>query len=415
MRTALFLVTFSLSGCAVGARAQEVGPSGAPQGRTAAALEKAVRKEAAALDKGPASEVFGALCRLGEQKTDRGAGRAGACAAARLDALTREILRAWLLRGLDASPPPKDLDERLSDKGKAWRAAIVAHAEAIALQSALRPGQVIRVGGKRRSIPPLLSGRYRLHPRRPPPEPQPQTDGELERALRLEASYLGGRDWNASPIFFVLLFRGQARAQKAIGLTAQQVAFVRRLEGIILDTERAWLLRDLGGRRPPRDLADRYFEPGVRAQASMVAHAEGIVLDGILAADQAENLRRAYWTWEGVESLNDPELARRLGISGSQHDALLDELGNWRERRDQISARISQIGSSPTVFGNAALQKELKNQRDAQFEATESPVWELLTRSQARTLARLLGREPRPSPPPRTKAKETGGKREPPA
>ena len=63
--------------------------------------------------------------------------------ARQLDELTRDLIRAWLIRDLDADHPPKLalLSERLSERGDRLRDRVIAHAEAIALDGILTPEQ----------------------------------------------------------------------------------------------------------------------------------------------------------------------------------------------------------------------------------------------------------------------------------
>jgi hypothetical protein len=88
-----------------------------------------------------------------------------------LDHFTRDIIRGWLLRGLDAAEPPPDLAERVSERGMQHTNRIIAQAETMAMVGILTKVQVEkskrrlwRCLGSRALLDPELASRLRLTP-----------------------------------------------------------------------------------------------------------------------------------------------------------------------------------------------------------------------------------------------------------
>jgi hypothetical protein len=86
-----------------------------------------------------------------------------------LDQLTRNIIRSWMLRGLDGKKPPIDLADRVSDRGREWTKRIIAHAEAMVTRGLLTPVQaeaskrrLWRQMGSRALLDRELASRLRL-------------------------------------------------------------------------------------------------------------------------------------------------------------------------------------------------------------------------------------------------------------
>lgn len=103
-----------------------------------------------------------------------------------LNSLARDVIRAWLLRDLDAKPVPAAsvLEERLSERGVRLRARLVAHFEAIALEGILTSRQAQRSRrATGRKAEPRLFGHYGPQPM--PADLSERTDAELVEELRL--------------------------------------------------------------------------------------------------------------------------------------------------------------------------------------------------------------------------------------
>ena len=157
-------------------------------------------------------------------------------------------------------------------------------------------------------------------------DPAPQTAAEFDSRVRLLARSLGDKRSPASMLFRFMTSVGKASP----GLTAEQLTAANQLDELARTVCRGWLLRRLAdtpandGEPPTADLADRFLDRGKRLRASVVAHAEAIALEAVLAPEQAEAARRWFWRELGVKSLLDPELATRLRLSRQQRANVLE-------------------------------------------------------------------------------------------
>ncbi len=296
--------------------------------------------------------------------------------ARRLIELTRDIIRAWLLRDLEAVPPPPVtvLAERLSDRGVRLRARLVAHAESLALEGILDREQARpwRLGTHQRAGP-LLPGRLPLWP------PPVVTGNEPAAELAEELRALARRNQQAGFVFSLLL--GTATWSPRMELPNEQRAMVRRVNNLAAAIKAAWLKRGLDQEPMPKwsVLADRYVS-SARVLDSMDAHAEAIVLDGVLTPEQSDRLLAIIWRLRGLNALLDPQFATRLRLSAAQREELQDLLYNRMMLQNEFGAR----------------------DRISEQEAT---IWSVLNVCQARELERMLGQ--RTQSPPSAKAKKS--------
>jgi hypothetical protein len=146
------------------ARAQDAVQGKPPPPPSVAKLSAALRAEASTLTATSRSRLFADLGDMNIAKK-LGSSAEQRNLAGRLGDLTRETIRGWLLRDLEALPPPPAtiLADRLSERGDRARARIVAHAESIALEGILEPGQARswrKAAGRRAE--PLLPPRMGL-------------------------------------------------------------------------------------------------------------------------------------------------------------------------------------------------------------------------------------------------------------
>jgi hypothetical protein len=349
--------------------------------------------------------------------------------ARRLEDLSRDVIKAWLLRDLDAdpSPTPAVLSQRLSESGTQHRRRLVLQAEAIAFEGIFNPEQA-RILRKLTHQQPsaMLTGRHG------PPvigaDDDERSIAELVHNLRNLSSTRsdsgavslallgkpGMREWypngiaHLDPVHQMLARRGMPKAD----LTDEQIALERRLDKLILDIWNAWATRDVDRvPLPPRHvLAWRLWEGGERLRESLFSRAEMIALQGIVTPQQADQALTAVWEQYGMSALLDPTLAARLRLTRSQREEIFSLL----ESKKDVSRRMSE--AVQPFWGlrltNPAAQREIdllmQDSDSRQEEVDELILSQVLSSSQARSLVRILNRPNQPVRRPAGKAKKPG-------
>ncbi len=338
--------------------------------------------------------------------------------ARRLEALTRDIIRYWLFRGLEDAPPPSPavLGERLSEPGVRLRNRLVVHAEAIVMQGILSQRQsralFIMTG---RKVPPLLPGRNGQPITGADDDERPAE--ELSKSLRNAVGMYRSAGNRAGHIFQALLgttgFRamfpnGAAQIDRLhqvllrrdlprVELTVEQFGLCERLNNLVIDVWGAWMTRDLNALPlPPQHvLARRLSEVGGRVRNSLFAHAEAVALDGIATPEQADRCLMAVWERLEMRALLDPALASRVRLSGWQRDQVVALLDAKQAIADNLSSSVAC--GPPTPRGDMLVAEA--QERQAEVDAL---FWDLLSPAQARFLARILNKNhpdtPRPEP-----------------
>ena len=176
--------------CTAGPDPQELPRSAQVQPRSAAIVASEIRAAIERLETGHASDFFADLARRSTEDP-LGLSVSQAELVRQLDELVRESLRAWLLSGLDKQPPtgPEELSQRLGETGARLRRAVIAHAEAIALEGILTPRQAKRYRAllTKPGMPPLR-GRYLLIPGIIPEDLHPLSRWCMPRGNHLPSS-----------------------------------------------------------------------------------------------------------------------------------------------------------------------------------------------------------------------------------
>ena len=97
-----------------------------------------LRADAERLNRTDLSPLFAAISDS-KVRADLGVTNAQLTLSKRIEQLTRVILQSWLLDRLDANPVPApgELADRLSEQGVKIRESIIAHSDAIVLESVL--------------------------------------------------------------------------------------------------------------------------------------------------------------------------------------------------------------------------------------------------------------------------------------
>jgi hypothetical protein len=213
--------------------------------------------------------------------------------------------------------------------------------------------------------PPFVTGR----------EPAADIAAELQSLSR------GHR--RAGSVFDALL--GSETRSPRLKLPDEQHALVRRVDDLTTAIIRAWLTRDLDRESMSKwsVLADRYLSSG-RTIDSLGAHAEAIVLEGILTPEQGREALAILWKLEGLYALLDPQFATRLRLSVSQREEL----------QDLLHMRLTLQGEPGT--------------RD-QISELDVTIWGVLNASQARDLERVLGQRTHAQPAAKSKRSSRSG------
>ncbi len=334
----------------------------------------------------------------------------------RLEKVSREIIKDWLLRGLDANPTPLPavLAERLSERGDRLRARLVAHAEAIVLEGILTEDQALRWRrATGRKPEPLLAGRYG-----PPGPAETDPDPSASQLAGLLRS-VEHADKTAGPIFTILLgWPGMREAypngighlnpmsqvmarqrMPKVEVPKQQADLVARLDEVTLAVWRAWVTRDLDAvPLPPQNLLAQRLAWREPLRESLGAHAEAIVLEAIATPDQAERCLRVFWQMSGASALLDPAMASRLRLSRSQRDELLFLI----QTKERVAADDSNAPRPPgtlDAFGPEvqAWTAESAGVARSHQDEIDARIWDVLTPSQARALERILDGPKKPS------------------
>jgi hypothetical protein len=284
------------------------------------------------------------------------------------------------------------LAERLSEQGSRFRDHLVAHAESIALEGILTPGQAFlwrKTAG--RKADPLIPARSGPVPARRIENEEPIADlvAELQCSVPLYP--------RAGSVFSAAL--GLGIRPPSLALPQEQEKLVRRLDELTVKVIRAWLTRGLNEDPLPRwsILAERVVWCD-RVVGSLCTHAELIALDGILTQEVAERTLAIQWKSRGLLALHDPVLASRLGLSRTQREDLSDLLEKKAKLPEEERAAIVSVKANmPDGERQAArVSQEFENR----INETDDEIWNVLTASQARVLQRILvGVERRPRRP----------------
>jgi hypothetical protein len=320
-------------------------------------------------------------------------------------------IESWLLRGLDEKEKPSRavLAERLSSKGERLRSEIVGHVEAILAQGILTPEQSRALHkATRHRAAPLRAGRdNELEMEQPLQE---QTTAELVPLLRQSASIWGrhGTLWEVllgAPGVRAAFPNGIGHLDQAQQVFARdqmpkvtfpiaQVELAERAEQLCIAIWRTWLTRGLDKLPlPPPDALAQRLGPAAHALSdSIFAHAEAIVLIGILTPEQSDQCLKAIWHVMGLRALLDPGLAARLHLSSAQREEVLflfqERSRVVHEGMDSTATLWRQRDEIPDA------QERLKRARDessVRQEEVDGLIWEVLTRSQARFLSGATG------------------------
>ena len=103
----------------------------------------------------------------------------------------------------------------------------------------------------------------------------------------------------------------------------------------------------------------------------------------------------------------DPELAAQLRLSKSQHDELLkDEFEHRSAQMVEVAINGARRRRSSLPDQRERYAEKMAKEQQAEFEATEWPIWNVLTPTQTKMLVRILGEGKKLPAPPIAKTKK---------
>jgi hypothetical protein len=325
-----------------------------------------------------------------------------------LEELGCSTIEGWLLRGLSERPRPSAvaLAERLSPRGAQTRAEIAAHFDAILVDGILRPEQARSLcKATPHKVRPLLLARDVELVGDEGSLSEPATVELVRHVANIYSRH--GTFWQA------LLGSPGVRAANPNGIDhlpperqvwarheMPQVKFpnaqldqAEKVERLCIAIWRAWLIRDLDERPPPTpDALAARLGPAAHARGeSLLAHAERIVLAGILSPEQSDECLRAAWSIMGLRALLDPALVARLRLSSSQREQILSlfQLKTKTAQDDRnASLDLWDLREKAEV---AEQLKQMAGEALAHEQEFDGLIWSVLNSTQAKQLASAIG------------------------
>ena len=324
---------FYLTVC-LACQAPQANPKPEPETQSVAELSPRLRLAAGRLDSGFASPLFEALCERRGDASAVGLSKEQLELILEMDATARKILRHWLTRPRPKGSPLPELEDL--DRAMTF---VIGHMEAILLECVLTPRQA--AGLRKLVSKPVMTpreGRYTLIPEGEE-DPSPMNMGMgfiVVHNLILTQDRWKRDGCGCSDAFRLVLGVDRMRKWGALpDLAGEKKALHKRLNAIACDAQKQWLQRSIAGiatdhpMRPEQwslplnpAMTSRLSESGQRLRASVVSHAEEILLDAVLDPSQRTELKRRLWIDRGVRALLDPELSAILRLAKWQLDAI---------------------------------------------------------------------------------------------
>ncbi len=134
-------------------------------------------------------------------------------------------------------------------------------------------------------------------------------------------------------------------------LTKKQVEFSRRLDEIVKAVLKSRLLRGLNSEpRPPADeLAARLDDSGKRDRQAVIAHADAMVLEGILRSDQARVLRNE------IRRKPTPMIPGRYRFTRNPSSAVIHSVGELKAAVKEVQNLYTGAGGMSSHLFRAAI------------------------------------------------------------
>ncbi len=157
-------------------------------------------------------------------------------------------------------------------------------------------------------------------------------------------------------------------------------------------------------------MRSRASESASKRRASVVSHAEEILLGAVLEPSQRTEIMRRFWIDQGPRALIEPELSSILRISQWQRETIIVKLvergtympvARMNSASDECRAFLNRVSAIGYVMTPEERKLDLKLRKEndriyrqlvANFDVT---IWDVLSTAQSRTLAKIL-RKPIP-------------------
>ncbi len=350
-------------------------------------LRSRLQAEADRLSNSPASALFGsltnergkALFRLTDKQISL---------TRRLDEWARAMLKEQLLRGLqEPSPPPaEDLARRLGGEAERLREELIGHAEAMVLGVILDPDQARQVQRRvrRRPVPAPVNryGPYRLTGCQPV-----ETSAQLQSELDQERRVL--EHGHTSYLFASL--GAQDHSQRR--LSASQIQLGGRLDQLSREILLGRLSREaVADRVPEADWdAAAWFDAWDRRRGGFVAHAEALLLRGVLTPKQSEDLLISFWRSMGPLALWDPQLADYLKLTQTQRFLLPERFAKRVFLEEEAAGLMALLGSKERDQLGREVGQVAREHKQRLLAEADWAVLEILTPAQLKRLNRVMG------------------------
>ena len=197
---------------------------------------------------------------------------------------------------------------------------------------------------------------------------------------------------SSTPIKKQQLLKDGGNSGPRLDLEDLQISLARRLDTLTRTLHSTWLVRGLDERPTlSRDsLVERCQIQPLVADA-LEAHVDAIALEAILLPEQADRSLAMIWIGLGPLSLLDPALSSRLKLTPEQRDGVKLAFARKEkfvaDRDDATRDILLAITDSPE---NLALCQLLNQEAHGQNSALDAEAWGVLTKSQMKTLTRIL-------------------------
>jgi hypothetical protein len=293
--------------------------------------------------------------------------------ARQLSDLARDLQIAWLKRGIDDSPPPSDMADRLSSAGFLHREKIVATLGRIATQT-LTPAAlpIKKSAGKHPSANLRSSGSIQRKGTGRPVEPisPEQLDEFTDSHCSMKFNFIE-----------------QHSCETPCLLTIDQISLSVRLDETTRSCLANWGKKYLSSAETAQGLPIH----ASRLKELLIKNTDSILFQAILRPEQIAKFERAYWASRGTAGLLEPEMRSKLGISRDQRymiEAALNEKTQQAIAMREISLPYSD---KPSLAEREQLGAEWNKVFYQQQAAADEVVWDALTPSQISKYNKILG------------------------
>jgi len=234
-------------------------------------------------------------------------------------------------------------------------------------------------------------GEARQKPAPPAGPRQPgDAEAEAERARRLShlRRRLSSVQYDPASMLFGLL----SSSASDIGLTQEQKDQVRSIERAARAARGRALQAELDLADLPDQEREKQTEPLRRRVAEVVAHADDLVMRGVMDEGQATRTRQIGWRIKGIDALaTDPALADMLGLTRRQRAALKQAYSDAEETRKNAPPEVVTAGFS-NYFDDPGTTEANRRAAAAYYAEADGLILGALTPRQRERYRKLLGK-----------------------